>query len=168
MVPELRDVIVRILDGHRIMTLATNRPDGWPQATVVGYVNDGLKLYCFVSRLGQKYANIIRDPRVSAAIAGDFAEPTDIKGLSLAGNAAPVTDGLEFDRAYQIFLKRHPAYATWPRPSPAISPILRVTPTVMSVLDYSKGFGHSDLVKIEDGDLKPGRAERHPWLGSGT
>jgi len=24
------------------MTVATNRPDGWPQATTVGYVNDGL------------------------------------------------------------------------------------------------------------------------------
>ena len=27
------------------MTVATNRPDGWPQATTVGYVNDGLTLY---------------------------------------------------------------------------------------------------------------------------
>jgi nitroimidazol reductase NimA-like FMN-containing flavoprotein (pyridoxamine 5'-phosphate oxidase superfamily) len=166
MLPELRDVIVRILDEHRIMTLATNRPDGWPQATVVGYVNDGLKLYCFVSRLGQKYSNVVRDPRVSAAIGSDYSQPADITGLSLAGKATPVADASELDRGYQIFLKRHPEYATWPRPSPSIAPMLRVTPTVISVLDYSKGFGHSDLVKIEHGDLTPGRAERHQWLGS--
>ena len=39
MTPELRDFAVRILDQHRLMTLATNRPDGWPQATVVGYAH---------------------------------------------------------------------------------------------------------------------------------
>src|SRR5215472_15540574 len=30
--------ILEPLDQHRIMTPATNRPDGWPQATTVGYV----------------------------------------------------------------------------------------------------------------------------------
>ena len=54
MTPELRDAVLGILDKHRIMTLATNRSDGWPQATVVGYANDGLRIYCFVSRLSQK------------------------------------------------------------------------------------------------------------------
>ena len=27
------------------MTIATLRPDGWPQATTVGYVSEGLTLY---------------------------------------------------------------------------------------------------------------------------
>jgi nitroimidazol reductase NimA-like FMN-containing flavoprotein (pyridoxamine 5'-phosphate oxidase superfamily) len=39
----LKSKILELLDQHRIMTLATNRPDGWPQATTVGYVNDGLR-----------------------------------------------------------------------------------------------------------------------------
>jgi len=58
MTPELRDAVLGILDKHRIMTLATNRPDGWPQATVVGYANDGLKIYCFVSRLSSSMPNL--------------------------------------------------------------------------------------------------------------
>lgn len=165
MTPELRDAVLGILDKHRIMTLATNRSDGWPQATVVGYANDGLKIYCFVSRLSQKYANIVRDPRVSAAIASDFSNPLDIKGLSLAGRAAPLTESAEFDRAYGIFLKRFPEYASWPRPSPATSPMIRITPTVVSVLDYSKGFGHSDLIKVGDGDVRVGSSQRHHWFG---
>ncbi len=33
-----------------------------------------------------------------------------------------------------------------PMPTPADVRIFRVTPTVISVLDYSKGFGHTDLV----------------------
>jgi len=165
MTPELRVSAIRILDQHRIMTLATNRPDGWPQATVVGYANDGLKIYCFVARLSQKYSNIIRDPRVSAAIASDFSQPLEIKGLSLAGKAVPVTQAEEFDRACELFMKRYPEYATWPRPNPAFAPLLRISPTIISVLDYSKGFGHSDLVKIEDGDLRPVSAQRHRWFG---
>ena len=165
MTPELREFAVRILDQHRIMTLATNRPDGWPQATVVGYANDGLKIYCFVARLSQKYSNIVRDPRVSIAIASDFSQPLDIKGLSLAGRAVPVTQEPEFSRAFEIFMKRYPEYASWARPNPAFAPLLRIAPTIISVLDYSKGFGHSDLIKIEDEDLRPLSAQRHHWFG---
>jgi nitroimidazol reductase NimA-like FMN-containing flavoprotein (pyridoxamine 5'-phosphate oxidase superfamily) len=45
---EIRRKILTLLDQHRIMTIATIRPDGWPQATTVGYVNEGLTL-CFLS-----------------------------------------------------------------------------------------------------------------------
>ena len=166
MTPELRDLILRLLDENRIMTLATNRPDGWPQATVVGYANDGLKIYCFVSLLSQKYANIIRDPRVSAAIASDAPQPLQIKGLSLAGKAVPVTDQAEADRAYAIMLKRYPEYASWPRPNPAAAPLIRITPTIVSVLDYSKGFGHSDLVDVAEANRKAETGAReHDWMG---
>ena len=41
----IRRKILDLLDAHRVMTLATLRPDGWPQATTVGYVNEGLVLY---------------------------------------------------------------------------------------------------------------------------
>jgi len=39
--PQVRQKIQAILDHHRNMTIATLRPDGWPQATTVGYANDG-------------------------------------------------------------------------------------------------------------------------------
>jgi nitroimidazol reductase NimA-like FMN-containing flavoprotein (pyridoxamine 5'-phosphate oxidase superfamily) len=42
---DIKAKILSLLDQHRIMTLATLRPDGWPQATTVGYVNEGLTLY---------------------------------------------------------------------------------------------------------------------------
>lgn len=31
--------IQTLMDQHRIMTIATLGPDGWPQATTVGYAN---------------------------------------------------------------------------------------------------------------------------------
>jgi general stress protein 26 len=47
----IRQKIQAVLDGNRIMTIATLRPDGWPQATTVGFAGDGLTLY-FSLRLG--------------------------------------------------------------------------------------------------------------------
>ena len=106
-----KDLIIRLLNEHRVMTVATNRADGWPQATMVGYVNDGFLLYCFVTRDAQKYRNILRDPRVSIMIGSDNPKPLDIKGLSLAGIASVVVDQSEFDFVSRLRLKRYPEYA---------------------------------------------------------
>ena len=35
---------ISILNSNRIMTIATVRPDGWPQTTMVGYANEGWRL----------------------------------------------------------------------------------------------------------------------------
>ena len=37
---EIRNKILALFDQHRIMTIATLRPDGWPQATTVRYANE--------------------------------------------------------------------------------------------------------------------------------
>ena len=178
MMPKLKALILRLLDEHRVMTIATNRPDGWPQATMVGYVNDGFLLYCFVARNTQKYANILRDSRVSIAIGDDAANPSAIKGLSLAARAIEVTDPSEFDQAAKLRLRRYPEYSAQPRPaskadaSLRVAPrppqanvaLLRIEPEIISVLDYSKGFGHSDLVTFSERDLDVHiRSEQHPW-----
>lgn len=42
---QLKQKILSLLDQHRIMSIATIRPDGWPQVTTVGYVSEGLTLY---------------------------------------------------------------------------------------------------------------------------
>jgi nitroimidazol reductase NimA-like FMN-containing flavoprotein (pyridoxamine 5'-phosphate oxidase superfamily) len=103
---QFRRQIVDLLDAHRIMTVATNRPDGWPQATIVGYANDGLIIYCFIARDGQKFSNIMRDPRISLAIANDYPQPLQIKGLSIAARAVEVADPGEIEHAGRILLKR--------------------------------------------------------------
>ena len=163
---EFKRQIVDLLNEHRIMTMATNRADGWPQATVVGYGNDGMVIYCLISRDSQKYANIMRDPRVSLAIAKDYPQPLQIKGLSIAATAAVVTDPGEIDHAAEIRLHRYPEYRVMPRPDPAAVPTLRLTPEIVSILDYSKGFAHSDLVRVTDNDLAEFiEARRHHWAG---
>ena len=163
---QFRRQIIDLLDEHRIMTIATNRPDGWPQATVVGYANDGLIIYCFISRDSQKFANIMRDPRISLAIAHDYPQPLQIKGLSVAAKAVEVEDRGEIEHAGNILLRRYPVYKVMPRPDPAAVPMLRITPEIVSILDYSRGFGHSDLVRVTSSDLAEYvESRRHHWAG---
>jgi hypothetical protein len=120
---------------------------------VVGYANDGLLIYCLLARAGQKWANILRDPRVSIAIARDYPDPMQIKGLSMAARAVEVTDADERQRVGAIFLKRYPEYMTMPTPAAGEMPMVRFTPEIVSILDYSKGFGHSELVRTADINL---------------
>ena len=179
MSPRLKDVVLELLNTHRIMSISTNRLDGWPQTTVVGYVNDGFFLYCFVARDSQKYANALRDPRVSIAIGSDVTDPHDIKGLSLAGRASVVTDPGECDYVSALRLKRYPEYASFsppaadnaaalrmaPRPPADRVALLRIAPEIISVVDYSKGFGHSNLITFSDRDLDfPIDSLRHQWV----
>ena len=56
--------ILALLDQHRVMTIATLRPDGWPQATTVGYVSEGLTLYFLCGLDSQKAANLAHDERI--------------------------------------------------------------------------------------------------------
>jgi nitroimidazol reductase NimA-like FMN-containing flavoprotein (pyridoxamine 5'-phosphate oxidase superfamily) len=143
-----RRKILELLEQHRLMTVATNRSDGWPQATTVGYVNDGLTIYFLCSPQSQKAQNIGRDNRISLTIDHDTTDPLAITGLSMAAQAQPVTDPTEAAKATGLLGKRYPEYAAFPMPKPEEVLIVRVVPKVISILDYAKGFGHSDLVTV--------------------
>jgi len=132
------------------MTIATLRPDGWPQATTVGYANDGLTLYFLCGLDSQKATNLARDNRVSLTIDDDTAQVMEITGLSMAARAEAVVNREEAEKALRLLMLKYPQQKSLPlsltMPTPENVRIFRLTPTVISVLDYSKGFGHTDLV----------------------
>lgn len=144
----IRTKILGLLDQHRIMTIATLRPDGWPQATTVGYANDGLMLYFLCGPDSQKAANLARDDRVSLTIDHDTPQVMEIAGLSMAAHAQAVTDPDEAEKALRLLMQKYPEQDALPLPMPAPEDvrIFRVAPVVISVLDYARGFGHTDLV----------------------
>lgn len=144
----LKQKITSLLDEHRTMRIATIRPDGWPQTTTVGYANEGLTLYFLCAKESQKAANLALDDRVSLAIDDDTDQVMQIKGLSMAARACRVVDEAEGAKALGLLFARYPAQegVTFALPSPAAVAIFRVTPTVISVLDYTLGFAHTDLV----------------------
>jgi nitroimidazol reductase NimA-like FMN-containing flavoprotein (pyridoxamine 5'-phosphate oxidase superfamily) len=144
----IRRRIIEILDANRIMTIATLRPDGWPQATTVGFVNDGLAFWFLCGRESQKTANLARDDRVSLTINGDPSDIMAITGLSMAARAVPVTDRAEAEKILRLMPSKYPETKALPvaMPTPDDVSLFRIEPTVISVLDYSQGFGHADLV----------------------
>jgi len=146
----IRARILGLLDRHRKMTIATLRADGWPQATTVGYANDDLTLYFLCGLDSQKAENLARDNRTSLTIDDDTAEVMEITGLSMAARAQAVVDRGEAEKALHLLMLKYPEQkslpSSLPMPSPQNVRIFRLTPTVISVLDYSKGFGHTDLV----------------------
>lgn len=151
----LRAQILNLLNEHRIMTLATNRADGWPQATTVGYVNDGLNLYFMCGRDSQKARNLALDDRVSLTIDHDTNDPMAIRGLSMAARAIPVSDQAELRRSMMKMVPvKFPEYVSMMKQEDlARMAAFKLIPKFVSVLDYSKGFGHSELIAIEPKDL---------------
>ena len=54
----IRKQVVSIIDDIDDLTIATVRNDGYPQATTVSYVNDGLTIYFGTTSDSQKARNI--------------------------------------------------------------------------------------------------------------
>ena len=71
-----------------------------------------------------------------------------ITGLSMAARTQAVDDRAEAEKVLRILPLKYPETSPLPMkmPSPDEIRLFRVTPTIISVLDYSKGFGHTDLV----------------------
>lgn len=145
----IRQKILEILEQHRIMTIATLRPDGWPQASTVGYANDGLALYFCCGRSGQKATNLARDDRISLTVGNDPDQVMEINALSIAARAREVDDAAELKMAFGLLKARYPWQEGTPAqsPPPELTRVFRVTPEIISVIDYTKGFGHTDLVQ---------------------
>lgn len=148
----LKEKALAILDENRITSVATLRDDGWPQTTTVGFANDGLRLYFLCGRGSQKAKNIAADDRISLTVDHDVSDPMAITGLSMAARAAFADDDETFERAMALMLKKYPEYAGMPIDRTQLH-LVRVTPKIISVLDYSKGFGHADTVEVNEADL---------------
>jgi nitroimidazol reductase NimA-like FMN-containing flavoprotein (pyridoxamine 5'-phosphate oxidase superfamily) len=139
---------LRILSENRVMAVATLRPDGWPQATMVGYMHDGLTLYFAIARGSQKLANIQHDSRISIAIGRHDANGPDLRGLSIAAEATEVTDADEVRRLNAMLIQRYPEQAVF-APRGASVAVMKATPTVMSVIDPQSGLDGPALLQTD-------------------
>ena len=146
--PRLKQEILSILDDASDMTIATVREDGYPQATTVSYVNNGLNIYFGCAANSQKAKNIDRDSKVSLTVDLPYTSWNDIRGLSIGGRAERITNPQEVAQASQLMFEKFPQIARYAPAELEDIVLFRVTPEVISVLDYRTGFGHSDVVKL--------------------
>jgi len=146
--PGLRQEILSILEGANDMTIATTREDGYPHATTVSYVSDGLAIYFGCAAESQKSINIARSDKVSLTVNMPYSSWEEIRGVSIGGRAVRVTDPNEIDRVGQLMLRKFPQIAQYAPTGVEGIILFRITPEIISVLDYRKGFGHTDLLKV--------------------
>jgi nitroimidazol reductase NimA-like FMN-containing flavoprotein (pyridoxamine 5'-phosphate oxidase superfamily) len=140
--PEIRSIIEQGQD----LTLATLRQDGWPQATTVSYASDGRRIFFGCGARSQKARNLGEDDRISATIDLPYADWGQIRGLSIGGRARRLTDPAEMAVAGKAFLAKFPETAAHMTGSVDDLALFEIVPEVISVLDYRKGFGHTELV----------------------
>lgn len=144
----LRDQIISIIDDVNDMTIATVRQDGFPQATTVSYMNEGLTIYFMTGADSQKAQNIEQNNRVSLTINRDYRNWDEIESLSMGALAFAIDDPSEQQRVGALMLEKFPQAAQI-EPTPDIDlRIFKIAPKVISVLDYEKGFGYTKSVDV--------------------
>lgn len=163
----MQDSAIEILCAHRTMAVSTLRPDGWPQTTIVGYVNDALTLYFLIFRSSQKLTNIRRDKRISVAIGGDIENLDEMTAVYGAAHAAEVSDPAERARAWSLLQSRHPNLLGFDLPDPTEAAMMKATLQFISTLDYRRGAGFIEERSMGTERWPGPRSRRESW-GSAT
>ena len=140
---------LQILNGNRIMSIATVRPDGWPQSTIVGYANEGWRLYFLIYRSSQKFENIRLDNRISVSVGHEPNALRDIKAVYAGCHASEVTDLAERSRAWMLLAERHPNLTDLAPPQKDEVATMVAHCRHVCVLDYSQGLGHTESLTVD-------------------
>jgi nitroimidazol reductase NimA-like FMN-containing flavoprotein (pyridoxamine 5'-phosphate oxidase superfamily) len=156
----------KILDSNRIMAISTLRPDGWPQTTIVGFANDALALYFLIFRSSQKFTNIRHDKRVSIAVGQEPRNLHEAKAVFAGAQASEVVDPKDRKHAWGLLVERHPNLADFDLPGSSDAALMRADCKYLSMLDYTKGFGHTEALSLGDGNAPLTRVSQRDQWGS--
>jgi general stress protein 26 len=146
--------IAALLDAHDLISVATIRADGWPQATSVGYMARWPDIYFVVARESQKFQNMARDPRISLCLGAATPSALGLDGLSMAALAEEVTDTPHIVQFDDAMLKRYPHGPVYNPASDAMA-LIRARLQLISLVRIEGGRSHSELLRVEDGRLAP-------------
>lgn len=151
----------KILSAAVDLTLASIRADGTPHASTVSFAADGLLLYVAIALDSHKAHELRANPRVALTINAPYRSWNEIQGLAIDALAEMIHEPVEAQRAASALLARFPAFAqvvadTSALPWPGML-FVRITPLRVSLLDYTRGFGHTDNVDLREGGA--GRAD---------
>jgi len=139
---------ITILNANRIMTVGTVRPDGWPQTTMVGYANEGFRLYFLIYRASQKFENISQDNRIAISVGHEPRALREIKAVYAGCFAEEVTDLAERTHAWKLLAERHPNLTDLAPPGRDEVATMKAQCKHLSVLDYSQGLGHAETLTL--------------------
>ncbi|MDN0076119.1 pyridoxamine 5'-phosphate oxidase family protein [Crenobacter sp. SG2303] len=145
-----RQRVLDVMNSHNLCTIATVRADGYPQATTVAYVNDDLTLYLCCDVHAQKLRNIRLNNKVSLTINRYYTDWREIRGLSLGGLAEEVQGRGEIEQVLRLMLAKFPQFSDLAQVENLanVVAVIKVTPQVISLLDYRQGFGHTEYLEV--------------------
>lgn len=152
------ELATTILARANELTLATVRGDGSPHASTVNFACDGLLLYAAISIDGGKAHDLSGEGRVALTVNAPYDDWSDIQGMSIEGRAAFITDPTELSFASALLLQKLPGYARIIA-QPQVLPwpgmlFIRITAEQLALLDYTKGFGHTESFDLRKQDAE--------------
>lgn len=146
----LKAKILDVLRSQHLMTLATLRPDGFPQATTLNYISDGFTIYFATDAASQKAGNIKLNSKVAVAIARETQDFYKLTGLSLSGTASRLLDKERADEiAIRLFCALPQSKRFVPQDRRQLA-VFGIVPVAISLVDYASGYGTSHLVELVD------------------
>jgi nitroimidazol reductase NimA-like FMN-containing flavoprotein (pyridoxamine 5'-phosphate oxidase superfamily) len=144
----LRSRILEVLKRQHFMTIATIRPDGYPQATTVKYIHDDLILYFATASTSQKAGNIKLNNKVSLTIVNHAEDFHKIRGLSMSGTAVRVEDRQRAEEFALRLFGRLPQKRRLVPEDPKELAVYEIRPVAIALIDYATGFGTTHLVEL--------------------
>lgn len=145
-----RDRALDYLAVHRVMTLATQGPEG-PWAADVFYANDGFNLYFVSAPTSRHSRNLAAQAGAAATVHEDYLDWREIKGIQLEGTVEQVAQAEEAS-VRELYGKKFPDVAD-PAPTPAAIAAAfakvrwyKLAAARVYFVDNSVGFGHRDQV----------------------
>ncbi len=150
--PDALGTIIKVLDESTELSLATCRPDGFPQATTLNFVHDQLNLYCAIGLDSQKAHNIRANNKVSATVNRPRRDWRDLQGVSIGGTARIVDDPQQMRMVAERMLWRYPHIRQFIQGTDSLPwegmLFIEIVPAVVSILDYRKRFGNTELIEV--------------------
>lgn len=145
--------VADILHRGKELVLASIRPDGTPHASTMNYASDGLRTYCAISLDSQKAHDIREHANVAYAINTPYSSWADIQGVSVDAKASMLHKSDELRQVSDLLLKKYPEFSrvisdTTALPWPGMLFIV-LEPRFVSLLDYSKSFGHTEYFSVD-------------------
>ena len=156
MCDELRTRVLRYLQSHHVLTLATVGEDGPAAAALFYACDDDFTLYFLSDPKTEHCRNLRQRPAVAVTVQDNVEDWQRIQGIQLWGTAAQLEDSDEAERAWAVYTARFPFVARLRTgtESEASDPALatqfqkvrlyKVVPRRIRLIDNTRGFAHKE------------------------